>query len=120
MTFEEELDFIVLQTNREFGMANPAIERLKQKAAHARNVASTEIKEFEADLDGLIAEGPKLKSERQAAVAPHREAVDGLRGEYDGMREAMNILSNGGPPLEESEDAGKKSADARKPLTTFP
>ena len=73
------------------------IDRIKAKALQASTIAPNALKAFEADLDSLIAEGPKLEAEGKAAVAVHKEVVTGIRGEFDGMRAAIDILSNGGP-----------------------
>lgn len=78
-------------------------ERLKAKALLARSIAPDEIKAFEADLDALIAEGPKLKADRAAAVGQHQAAFASIHGEVDGLKQAIDILSNGGPPLPESK-----------------
>lgn len=82
------------------GIKMSAIDRIKAKALQARGIAPKAIADFEADMDALIAEGPKLETERVAAVAPHKEVVAGIRGEFSGLRDAMNILSNGGPSLD--------------------
>jgi len=89
--------------------AMSAIDRLKEKALQARQIAPDAIKAFEADLDSLIAEGPKLAAERTEAVSVHAEAFKGIRGEIGGLRDAMDILSNGAPdgPLPGSGDAPK-------------
>lgn len=95
------------------GFKMSAIDRIKAKALQARGIAPRAIADFEADMDALIAEGPKLETERVAAVAPHKEVVAGIRGEFSGLRDAMNILSNGGPgldPLHASEISAAQSA----------
>lgn len=71
-----------------------AIDRIKAKALAARNIAPDAIRKFEADLDGLIAEGPQIDAKRAAAVAPHQEAIAGVMGELDGLKSAIDILSN--------------------------
>lgn len=83
------------------------IDRIRAKALQARSIAPTLIKEFESDLDSLIAEGPKLEADKNAAVSQHKEAFSGLRGEFDGLRSVIDVLSNGGPPLAESENSGQ-------------
>jgi len=84
-----------------------AIERIKAKALQARGIAPKAIADFEADMDALIAEGPKLENERIAAVAPHKDAAAAVRGEFAGLRDAMNIFSNGGPSLDPLEGSEK-------------
>jgi hypothetical protein len=81
-------------------MSNP-IDRLKAKAMQARGVATGAIRDLEADLDAIIAEEAVIAQKRAAAVAPHHEAIAGVKGELDGLKEAIDILSNGGPSLEE-------------------
>lgn len=76
-----------------------AIDRIKAKALRARDIVPQAIKAFETDLDSIIAEGPTLDEKRIAAVAPHKEATQGLLTEIDGLKQAMDMLSNGGPPL---------------------
>lgn len=73
-----------------------AIDRIKAKALQARDIVPNAIKAFETDLDSIIAEGPVLDERRAEAVAPHKEATAGLLTEIDGLKQAMDILSNGG------------------------
>lgn len=77
------------------GPSVSAIDRLKAKALEARNVAPDAIKKFEADLDSIIAQKAEIEGKRVAAVAPHQEAIAGVKGELDGLKSAMDILSNG-------------------------
>lgn len=86
------------------------IDRIKAKALQARSIAPDAIKAFEADLDALIAEGPKLHAAKSAAVSMHREAFTGIHGEIDGLKSAIDLLSNGAPdgPLPGSEDSEVK------------
>ena len=82
-----------------------AIDRIKAKALQARDIAPKAIRDFEAELDGIIAEKDKIESRRAAAVAPHHETIKGIYGEFDGLKAAMDILSNGAPdehPLQAS------------------
>lgn len=90
--------------------SNPAIERLKQKALQARTIVPTMIKEFESDLDSLIAQGPQMEAARQAAVASHMDGVAGLKGEFAGLQSAIDILSNGAPPLDGSTTSAVDTA----------
>ena len=79
------------------------IDRIKAKATQARAIAPKAIADFEADLDSLIAEGPVLENARLAAVGMHKQAFSGIQGEIDGLKSAIDILSNGAPPLGNSE-----------------
>ena len=76
-----------------------AIDRIKEKALAARQVAPDAIKDLEADLDGILAERDSIKAKRIAAVSPHKEAITGIYTEIDGIKAAIDILSNGEPPL---------------------
>lgn len=107
-TLEDHLAIAIYDINQEFRMS--AIDRIKAKALQARSIAPTMIKEFEGDLDSLIAEGPKLKAAKDAALSEHTAAFEGLRGEFAGLKSVIDILSNGGPPLEESSGAAPNSA----------
>lgn len=92
-------------------VVNPAIERLKQKALQARTIVPNMIKEFEGDLDNLIAQGPQMEAARQAAVASHMDGVAGLKGEFAGLQSAIDILSNGAPsPLDVSTTSAENTA----------
>ena len=97
--------FVELPTQSKARMS--VIDRIKAKALQARSIAPKAIAEFEADLDGLIAEGPKLASARLEAVGRHLEAFSGIHGELDGLKSAIDILSNGAPsdPLPASNGA---------------
>jgi hypothetical protein len=112
----DHLAIAVYDINEEYRMG--AIDRIKAKALQASSIAPTMLKNFEADLDSLIAEGPKLDAERKAAVAGHMDVVTGIRGEFADMRSAIDILSNGGPPLDES--AAFESSSAPPPLPDQP
>ena len=86
------------------------IDRIKSKALQAKDIAPQAIRDFEADLDGIIAEKASLAQRRVAAVAPHKEAISGIYSEIDGLKQAMDLLSNGGDhPLEESTRAAPGS-----------
>lgn len=77
-----------------------AIDRIKAKALQARGIAPQAIKDFESDLDGILAQKDTLAQKREAAVAPHKEAIAGIYSEFDGLKQAMDLLSNGGPSLD--------------------
>jgi hypothetical protein len=73
------------------------IDRIKAKALQARQIVPDAIKAVEGDLDSLISEKAAIDQKRAAAMAPHQEAVAGLKSELDGIKSALDILSNGGP-----------------------
>jgi hypothetical protein len=79
-----------------------AIDRIKAKALQARQIVPQAISAVESDLDSLIAEKALLDQKRADAMAPHQEAIAGLKTELDGVKSALDILSNGGPPLDGS------------------
>lgn len=85
------------------------IDRIKEKALQARQIAPDAIKSFESDLDSLIAEGPKLKAAQAAAVGKHTAAFKGIQETFDGLSSAIDILSNGGDPLEGSTTSAQSS-----------
>src|ERR1035437_2580367 len=108
--FAARLSIAVYDTNQEHRRNQmSAIDRIKSKALQAKDIAPQAIRDFEADLDGIIAEKASLAQRRVAAVAPHKEAISGIYSEIDGLKEAMDLLSNGGPPLEESAPASPPS-----------
>lgn len=108
MTFEEELGFIVLQTNREHRMSAIG-DRLKQKALLANKVGPAVASYVEANLDWIIAQQPAIENATNAAIAPHKELFDGINGTLTEVKDALNILSNGGPPLDASTSSAHVS-----------
>src|ERR1035437_6016040 len=109
--FAARLSIAVFDTNIEHRRNQmSAIDRIKSKALQAKDIAPQAIRDFEADLDGIIAEKAGLAQRRAAAVAPHKEAISGIYSEIDGLKAAMDLLSNGGPPLEESTTAVTSSS----------
>jgi hypothetical protein len=97
--YEYELGFIVLQI-REEEMASSAVERLKSKALQAKGVVPRILTAVEADLDQVIAAEPELERQKDAAFAPHFAAIADTKTELAGIADALNIMSNGGPPLD--------------------
>lgn len=100
-----------------------AIDRIKAKALQARNIAPDAIRAFEADLDGIIAEKSKIAQRHAEAVAPHKETISGIYGEFDGLKQAMDLLSNGGPsldPLHVSETGVPQSAQQPQSEASLP
>lgn len=85
------------------------IDRIKEKALQARSVVPEALKAVEADLDAIIAQKAVIAQKRTEAVAPHQEAVSGIMGELDGLKSALDILSNGGSPLDESQSSAQGS-----------
>lgn len=75
-----------------------AIDRIREKALKARGIAPAAIKAFESDLDALLAEEAEIERKARAAVDPHKEIIAGVKGELDGLKSAIDILSNGEEP----------------------
>lgn len=110
--YEHELGFIVLQTQREDEMASSAVERIKSKALQARGVVPRVIAKVEANLDEVIAAEPALDQQNDAAFAPHFAAIADTKTELDGIADALNIMSNGGPALDPLHGSGSAVADS--------
>jgi hypothetical protein len=89
-------------------MSSP-IDRIKAKAMQARGVVPTALASVEAGLDQIIAAGPEIEKKKQEAMAPHLNAIADAKTELDGLKSALDILSNGGPPLHESESSASGS-----------
>jgi hypothetical protein len=112
--YKYELGFITLQTNREYSMS--AIDRIKSKALQARGVVPRVIASVEADLDTVIAAEPDLEKQKNEAFAPHFSAIADTKIELAGIADALNLMSNGGPPLLDSGHV----APASNPGSTNP
>ncbi len=77
-----------------------AIERLKSKALEAKGVVPRVLAKVESGLDSIIGAEPGLNTETDAAMAPHLSAIADTHAELAGIKSALDILSNGGPPLQ--------------------
>jgi len=86
-----------------------AIDRIKEKAALARSIAPDAIKALENDLDSIIGEKAVLAQQQAEAISPHKDAIAGIKTEIAGIKSAMDILSNGGPPLQGSSTGSQLS-----------
>jgi hypothetical protein len=86
-----------------------AIARLKEKLAQAAGVAQRAAEAIEAEADALIAEEEAIRSKVVEAFSPHKAVLAEARTELDAVKDALNLMSNGGPalddPLEFSQDA---------------
>ena len=82
---------------------NSAIDRIKSKAAQAKGVVPRVLASVESGLDRLISAEMELETQKEAALAPHLNAIADTQTELDGIKSALDILSNGGPPLQGSE-----------------
>lgn len=112
-TLADHLSIAVYDINQELRMS--AIDRIKAKALQARAVVPDAIKAVEADLDSIIGQTAVIDKKRAEATAPHKEAVAGLMGELDGLKDALDVLSNGGPPLDESPTSAPASVPPALP-----
>jgi hypothetical protein len=79
--------------------ANP-IERLKEKLAKAAGVGGRVAAKIEAKADALIAREGQLESKVDHAFAPHEAIADAANTQLDMIESAVDLLSNGGPPLD--------------------
>jgi hypothetical protein len=48
-----------------------------------------------------------LKKKLAEAAAPHHELIKGIHGEIDGLKSAIDLLSNGGPDLDPLPESGE-------------
>ena len=87
-----------------------AVDRIKSKALQAKGVVPRVLASVESGLDGIIAAESDLEKQREAALAPHLSAIADTKTELDGIKSALDILSNGGPPLQASTTALPSSA----------
>ncbi len=87
-----------------------AVDRIKSKALQAKGVVPRVLASVESGLDGIIAAESDLEKQKEAALAPHLSAIADTKTELDGIKSALDILSNGGPPLQASTTALPSSA----------
>ncbi len=74
-----------------------AISRLREKLSKASGVAVRAAAALEAEADALIAEEGAIKAETTAAFAPHKEILSEVSAELQSVKDALKIMSNGGP-----------------------
>jgi hypothetical protein len=74
-----------------------AIDRLREKALQAKGVVPRVVASIEAELDGVIAAEADLAKQKDEAFAPHKAALAETKAELDGVKDALNIMSNGAP-----------------------
>lgn len=79
-----------------------AVDRIKSKALQAKGVVPRILTNVEAGLDEIIAAEGELEKHAAEAMQPHLDAINETKSELDGIKSALDILSNGGPPLQES------------------
>jgi hypothetical protein len=93
----------IIQTIGEQPVTTP-LDRLKGKFLQARGVAHRVASNMEAEADSLIAEEDAIKAETVAAFAPHKAILGEAKGELQQIKDALNLMTNGGPPLPVSEN----------------
>lgn len=81
-------------------MSVTPISRLKEKLAKAAGVAQRAATAIEAEADALIAEEDVIKAKTNDAFAPHRAILAEAATELQAIKDVLNLMSNGGPPLE--------------------
>jgi hypothetical protein len=74
-----------------------AIDRLREKALQAKGVVPRVVASIEAELDDVIAAEADLAKQKDEAFAPHKAALAETKAELDGVKDALNIMSNGAP-----------------------
>lgn len=89
-----------------------AIDRIKSKALLAKSVVPAAIADVEADLDWIIGQREVIKRKKDEATAPHKEAISGVVSELEGLKGALDILSNGGPLLDPLSESGPVAHDS--------
>ena len=77
-----------------------SISRLKDKLNRAAGVAKRAADAIEAEADALLAEEEAIKAKTVEAFSPHKAILSEARTELDAVKDALNLISNGGPPLD--------------------
>lgn len=83
------------------------LEALKAKLAEAKGVVPDVMNEIAMQADAVIMQRDALKAKGRAAFAPHNQMLAESSKGLDEVAEALNVLSNGGPPLS-SDDSSKQ------------
>lgn len=98
---------------------SPIISRLKDKLGKAAGVAQRAANAIEAEADSLIAREDAIKAKTTGAFAGHKAILDEAGTELQAIEDALNLMSNGGPPL---SDAANTAHDLPKvgPNPSYP
>jgi hypothetical protein len=67
-------------------------------------VAKRAADAIEAEADALLAEEEAIKAKTVEAFSPHKAILAEARTELDAVKDALNLMSNGGPALNDDED----------------
>ena len=78
-----------------------SISRLKDKLSRAAGVAQRAASAIEAEADALLAEEEAIKAKTAEAFSPHKAVLAEAKTELDAVKDALNLLSNGGPELDD-------------------
>ena len=93
-----------------------AVDRIKAKALQAKGVVPRILTNVETGLDDIIAAEGVLEQHAAEAMKPHLDAINETKTELDGIKSALDILSNGGPPLQESTTVSLPSSGITSPV----
>lgn len=97
--YAEELSQAVYELSLEVKHMT-AIARLKEKLAKAAGVAQRAADAIEAEADALIAEEQAIMAKTVEAFSLHKAILADARTELDAVKDALNLMSNGGPALD--------------------
>lgn len=86
-------------------VTSAAVERLKQKALQAKGVVPRVLASVESGLDEIIGAESDIEKRKVEALAPHLSAISDTKSELTAIGSALDILTNGGPPLQVSLSA---------------
>ena len=86
-----------------------AIARLREKLNRAAGVAQRATDAIEAEADALIAEEEAIKAKTEEAFSPHKAVLAEAREELDAVKDALNLMSNGGPALNDPLQGAESS-----------
>lgn len=81
-----------------------SIDRIRAKLQQAAGVAKRVVDSIEAEADAIIADEYAIRKQKDEAFAPHKALLAESRVELDAVKDALNHMSNGGPPLNPLED----------------
>lgn len=82
-----------------------SIDRIRAKLQQAAGVAQRVVADIEAEADAVIAEEAAIRKQKEEAFAPHKALLAESKTELQAVKDALNLLSNGGPPLDDAESS---------------
>ena len=97
------------ENTRIVAVTTTPLDRLKGKFVQARGVAHRVATNMEAEADSLIAQEDPMKAKTASAFARHKAILAEASSELKAIEDALNLMSNGGPPLESAENTEKGS-----------